>query len=197
MDKQLLDALLKAIKIQDDERAEQLVLQLTPTDEPALLAWLTDPDPDQRWWAARALANCGTGSAISPLLDQLKAVEPAVRAVSALALGHLYDRVKEETLPILDTLAAHLTDEDGSVRQAVADALIRCGEDALPALAQVLQGAHEGARTRAAYALRKIGSPKAAPLLFRCLNDPNYMVHTYAHEALDEMGLLENVVVML
>jgi HEAT repeat protein len=60
----------------------------------------------------------------------------------------------------------------------------------------VLAGTHEGARTRAAYALRKIASPAAAASLFRCLNDPNYMVHTYAYEGLDELGLLDNLLLV-
>ena len=48
----------------------------------------------------------------------------------------------------------------------------------------------------AAAALRKIGTPATVPALFRCLNDPNYLVHTYAYEALDEMGLLETQLVI-
>jgi HEAT repeat protein len=97
---------------------------------------------------------------------------------------------------VLARLAVQLADDDGAVRQAAADALAQCGDDALPALASILQTPHEGARTRAAYALRKIASRQAAPILFRLLNDANYMVHTYAYEALDEMGLLENLLVM-
>jgi HEAT repeat protein len=126
----------------------------------------------------------------------LNDTDPTVRAVVALALGHLYQRAPDAVRGVLDTLATHLADDDGAVRQAVADALALCGDDAVPALATILQTTHEGARTRAAYALRKIATLKAAPILYRCLNDPNYMVHTYAYEALDEMGLLENVLVM-
>jgi hypothetical protein len=38
---------------------------------------------------------------------------------------------------------------------------------------------------------------KAAGALYHCLNDANYLVHMYAHEGLDEMGLLENILVTL
>jgi HEAT repeat protein len=82
------------------------------------------------------------------------------------------------------------------VRQAAADALALCGDDAVTTLATVLAGEEQGARTRAAYALRKIASLAAAAILFRCLNDANYMVHTYAYEGLDELGLLDNLLLI-
>ncbi len=50
-------------------------------------------------------------------------------------------------------------------------------------------------RVRAAYALNKIRSMQAATPLFRALNDPNYLVRTYAYEALDGMGLLDVILV--
>jgi HEAT repeat protein len=192
----LTQALLTAILAQDDDAAEQRIAQLTPADEPTLLVWLAANNPDQRWWAARALAQWGSTAAVAPLCTALADDDPAVRAVAALALGHLHQRVPDAVRPVLERLAAQLADDDGTVRQAAADALARCGDDALPALAAALQTTHEGARTRAAYALRKMASRQAAPLLFRLLNDPNYMVHTYAYEALDELGLLENLLVM-
>jgi HEAT repeat protein len=64
-------------------------------------------------------------------------------------------------------------------------------------LANVLRGEHQGARTRAAYALSKLASMPAAIILYHYLNDSNYMVQTYAYETLDKMGLLENVLVTL
>jgi hypothetical protein len=45
-------------------------------------------------------------------------------------------------------------------------------------------------------ALRKIATVPAARLMFQYLNDDNYLVHTYAYEGLDEMGLLENVLLL-
>ena len=38
---------------------------------------------------------------------------------------------------------------------------------------------------------------RSAGVLFRYLNDSNYLVRTYAYEGLDEMGLLDNVIVTL
>jgi HEAT repeat protein len=100
--------------------------------------------------------------------------------------------------PHLDQVAECLKDDDGMVRQVAADALAQCGDDAVPALARILfQQPHEGARTRAAGALRKIATMKAAGVLYALLNDPNHLVRAYAYEGLDDMGLLETVLVTL
>lgn len=191
----LLAELERALLKGADEAAEQATQTLTAAAEPALLAWLGSADSERRWWAARALAHCG-GPAAAPALAQALAVDdPALRSVAAYALGHLHERVPDAVRPLLPQLAHLLADSDGRVRQMAADALALCGDDAVPVLATVLQGDHEGARTRAAASLRKIASQPAAAVLFRCLNDPNYMVHTYAYETLDEMGLLENMLI--
>ncbi len=184
---------MRAIATGDDAQTERWVPQLTAADEANLLARLQNGDAEQRWWAARALAHCGNATAAPILRTLLTDPNPELRVVAALALGELHARMPDSVRPLLDDLAAHLADGDGRVRQAVADTLARCGNDAVPALANVLQGDHEGARTRAAYALRKIATLPAAGLLYRHLNDPNYLVRTYAYEGLDEMGLLETM----
>jgi HEAT repeat protein len=121
----------------------------------------------------------------------------ALRVVAAMSLGVLAPRLGEAFTPHLPELATRLADEEGAVRQAAADALVQCGNVAIAPLIEVLRfSQHEGARSRAAYTLRKIGTPATVPALFRCLNDPNYLVHTYAYEALDEMGLLETQLLM-
>jgi HEAT repeat protein len=189
------EQLLVALRNRDDEAAERAVQGLTPTDEPALLSWLNAIDSDQRWWGARALAQCGGPAAVQALQTCLTDDDPTLRSVAAFAIGHLYARAPAAVEAALPEVAARLGDEDGAVRQVAADALTLCGDGAVPVLEKVLQGQHEGARTRAAYALRKIATPATIPVLFRSLNDTNYMVHTYAFEALDELGLLENVLV--
>lgn len=189
---------LTAIAAEDDERAERCALELTPVDEPALVELLSSPNDNERWWAIRALAACGSANAATSIARQLDDPVPAVRAAAALALAHLHQRHPTDIAPLLDRVAAHLTDEEGLVRQIAADALAMCGDDAVPSLARVLfEQPHEGARTRAAAALRKMATRKAAGLLYALLNDPNPLVRTYAYEGLEEMGLLETVLVTL
>jgi HEAT repeat protein len=186
-----------AVRANAEQVAEALSTQFTAEAEPLLLALLPTADTELYWWVVRGLAHCGTSVAIPALRTTLGLEDAALRTAAAMALGQLYRRHPAEVQPHLPALTDHLADEDGLVRQVVADTLAQIGDAAVPALAQVLQATHSAARTRAAYALGKIASLQAAPVLFRCLNDPNYLVHTYAYEALDGMGLLENVLVTL
>lgn len=197
-DAALFDAFLTAIAAGNDDATERLALQLTPDAEPALLALLMAPDVDQRWWGVRALARCGRMAAIPGAAAQLADADPGIRAAALLALAHLHQRQPNAVTPYLDQVADCLKDDDGMVRQVAADALAQCGDDAVPALARILfQQPHEGARTRAAGALRKIATMKAAGVLYALLNDSNHLVRAYAYEGLDDMGLLETVLVTL
>jgi len=188
---------LAAIERQDDEETECLSAQLTPADAPALLALAADEDPERRWWAVRGLALVGGPECVDVLAARLRDEQPQVRAGAALALAHLHGRIPEAVIPQLDAVAELLTDDEGYVRQAAADSLALCGDDGVPPLGHVLRTSpHQGARTRAAAALRKIATLKAAAILYALLNDENHLVRSYAYEGLDEMGLLENVLVM-
>lgn len=188
---------LTAIDAQDDAATEALALTLRPQEEPALIALLReDEDPERRWWAVRALALCGGPDAAPALAAALKDEDESVRAAAAMALARVHERHPTSVAPTLGQIARLLDDASGAVRQVATDSLARCGDDAIDALAAVLEGAHQGARTRAMAALRKIATFPAAKLMYQYLNDDNYLVHTYAYEGLDEMGLLENVLLL-
>lgn len=212
-----IDAFLAAVAAADDERAEALCQALSPAAESTLLPLTSADSADLRWWAVRALAECGTVDAISPLVTALRDNDPGVRAVAARALSHLHARFPMAVCPQLAQIALLLTDADGLVRQSAADALALCGNDAVPVLAAILDGTAlnitapntagrgstdivlnaEGARSRAAQSLHKIATIQAAPVLYRHLEDPNHLVRTHAYEALDKMGLLENTLISL
>jgi len=192
---------LTAIDAQDDDATEALALTLRAQDEPALIALLNkdgdeDGDPERYWWAVRALALCGGPDAVPALAAALEDEDETVRAAAAMALARVHERHPAAVAPTLDRVARLLDDDNGAVRQVATDSLARCGDDAIHVLAAVLAGDRQGARTRAMAALRKIATFPAAKLMFQYLNDDNYLVHTYAHEGLDEMGLLENVLLL-
>lgn len=188
---------LAAVARQDDDEAERLAVQLAPGDEAALLALTISADSNERWWAVRGLALVGGEPCLQTLAARLQDSEPDVRAAAALALSHLHARYPAAVTPFLDAVAGLLEDEVGYVRQAAADSLALCGDDGVPPLGSVLRySTHQGARTRAAAALRKIATMKAAAILYALLNDQNHLVRSYAYEGLDEMGLLENVLVV-
>jgi HEAT repeat protein len=192
-----MQELLAAVARRDDEEAERQAQLLTVADEPALLELLSSTDEDERWWGVRGLALVGSQSAIPLLALCLHDDTPAVRAAATLAFAHLHTRLPAEVTTQLDGVAGLLGDEEGYVRQAAADCLAQCGDDAVPALGHVLRASeHQGARTRAAGALRKVATMKAAAILYALLNDDNHLVRSYAYEGLDEMGLLENVLVI-
>lgn len=198
MTKTLLNPLLQAIDADDDEAAESAILELTKQDGlalPLLQELRRSTDSDHRWWATRGLAEIAEDherqrEATTPeLLDALSDQDDSVRCVAALALGQM------RAASAIPSLTLLLADPSGWVRGAAADALALIGEPAVSALGEALQDVREGVRVRAAYALYKIRSPKAARWLFPALNDPNHIVHTYAYEALDEMGLLNTILV--
>lgn len=199
MSNPLLHPLLSAIAADDDEAADAAVEALTqqgPEACQALVELYGSPDPDQRWWAVRGLAALAEAQdacrelAIPALAEAMTDADEAVRCAAALALGQL------QAASAIPALVLLLADPSGWVRGAAADALALMGEMALPALGEAMQDPREGVRVRAAYALRKICSPKSARWLFPALNDPNPLVHTYAYETLDQLGLLNNILLM-
>jgi HEAT repeat protein len=192
-----LRAYLAAIAAHDDDAAETLVHHLTAADEAALVELASAGNVDEQWWAVRALARIGGAAGVPVLCAALCHVDSGIRAASALALGYVHGRAAAAVAAVLGEVAARLTDQDGMVRQAAADGLALCGDDAVPPLAQLLRTSqHQGARSRAASALRKIATMKSAAVLYPLLNDENHLVRMYAYEGLDEMGLLENILLM-
>jgi HEAT repeat protein len=198
MDDALLAPLLTAIAEEDDEAAESAIIELSYRNSvacPPLLTLSQSADSDQRWWAVRGLAaladtdDACRATILPAIVDALSDPDDAVRCVAALALGQL------QATSAIPSLMLLLTDPSGWVRGAAADALALMGEAAVPALGEALYDPRDGVRVRAAYALRKICSPKSAGWLFPALNDPNHLVHAYAYETLDQMGLLTTILV--
>ncbi len=197
MDELLLQPLLQAVATSDDDAAEAAVTGLDGEAAlPALAALSETGDDDQRWWGVRAVARImdlhpeTREQAMPVLFAALRDPNDSIRCLAALALG---EANATDAIPALTLL---LADPSGWVRGAAADALALIGEPAVPALGEALQDPREGVRVRAAYALHRIKSMPSARWLFPALNDPNHIVHTYAYETLEEMGLLTTVLVM-
>jgi HEAT repeat protein len=187
-----LEELRRGIAVHADEECEAIAQALATHPEAVCLALplLADTDTDTRWWGVRVLAAAGQAEAIPALLQMLVDRDDEVRGAAALALGHL------QAAEAVGALAVLMVDGEGWLRQLAADGLALIGEPAVPTLAEALEDPRDGVRVRACYALSRIRSPHAAGPLFRALNDPNYLVHTYAHEALNRMGLLDVILVI-
>ena len=201
-----IQALLDAIDAGDDEAAERVAQTCAGQTAllPALRPLLADAEPDRRWWAVRTLAVIGGEEAGALLMSHLSDPDEATRCAAALGLGQL------RATAAIPALTAQLGDANGWVRDTAADALAMIGEPALPALVEMLNDGPDGARVRAAGALRKIVvgaltdrqtgefEPQFWPAigaLFTALNDPNRLVRHNAYEALDRLGLLETVII--
>ncbi len=200
----IIEELLAAIASGDDEAAERIVQALAGRRDliPALRPLLVDGDADRRWWAVRSLALMGGPEAEEAAIQRLSDPDEATRCAAALALGQM------RAASGIPALAARLADPSGWVRDSAGDALAMIGEPALPTLLDALVDPRDGVRVRAAAALRKITVQRLAGLqpdrypaafwpvigaLFKALNDPNRLVRHNAYEALEQLGLLEDV----
>ncbi len=202
-----VQALLDAIAAGDDVETERAAQACAGQAAllPALRPLLADPDAERRWWTTRTLALVGGPDAAPLLMARLADADEATRCAAAFGLGSL--RV-EAGVP---GLVACFADPSGWVRDCAADALSMIGEPAIAALVAAIADSRSGVRVRAASALRRIAlaGPRPGPdldihsprgqaigALFRALQDPNYLVHQHAYDALDQMGLLDNLIVM-
>jgi len=187
-----------AIAAGDDARSETAALRLHPAHQGELLA-LMEAGGEQRWWAVRTLAAVGDATAMPAVAAALDDADNMTRAAAALALGHLASRFPDESAPFLPALGARFADDDGFVRQQAVEGMALAGPTALPLLESLITPTNgdppndEVVRVRAAATLRLMRDKRCAGLLFRLLNDSNHLVHTYAYEALEDLGLLDNL----
>lgn len=184
---QALARLLDELGVEDDEQAEAAALRLGAQGEaaiPLIQAVLSGAgDEDQRWWAARALAEVPGPAALDLLVQTLRDHSPAVRQCAALGLRKSLDPVS------IPALALVLSDPDPLCADLAVDSLTLLGEAAVPALLEVLASGAQGARLRAVRALALIGDKRAIPALFAALSEDSVLMDYWANEGLDRMGL--------
>jgi HEAT repeat protein len=181
-----LKVFLDSIAAGDDARTEEAALavgRLGDVPLSALRDLLQDPDPDRRWWAARALAAVGTKGARMLLIAALSDPDTDVQACAAQGLGELQ---AEEAVP---QLARCMATPSSFVSRIASDSLARIGRPAVPALIAALKEGEAPARSGAARALRIIQPQEAVPALCAALDDPSAVVTHYAEEALERMGV--------
>jgi len=158
------------------EGATGLAKRLKEDERPAIrkaaaqaLSYVAPTSPE----TARAL-----GAAIGDEDEQ-------VAAMAVAALG----AIGKQNAGAAETLEVGLSRPD-PIGSAVRDALIECGESAVPCLVRGLGGTDESVRLRAARAAGEIGPAAAAavPSLLRALRDVSEAVRAAAAEALGRIG---------
>lgn len=149
----------------------------------ALGPLLDDPDPETRWWAARALAELDE-EGVGPLL--VKALGDEDRSVQEAAALSVRRRPAPEAVPALVKLLGH---PDQLLARLAGDALAAIGEYATSGLIEALENGAPPAQVGAARALAQIGDMRSASALFKLLDSDSAMLEHWASEGLEKMGI--------
>jgi HEAT repeat protein len=181
-----VDDPIEALTSGDDEQAEAAIPQIIAQGTsifPALTELLSSPDPDQRWWALRAMAELDEPDVPALLVAALEDPDRSVRQCAALGL-----RLKPDPGGI-EGLIESMQGQDPLLSSLAADALVAIGEPAVPALLDALSGGSPSARLQAVRALALIGDRRAIPALFAALEDQSSLVQYWAENGLEKMGV--------
>jgi beta-lactamase regulating signal transducer with metallopeptidase domain len=137
--------------------------------------------------AAMALAAMGA-SAVDPLIDALRDLDPSVRRNAAWAIGEIRGGHRVDRGRALDPLLASLSDTNGSVRRAAAFSLgeIKDERTAVTLIGELSDG-DAGVREMAAWALGEMKASSARDALAVALNDQDKQVRRKARWALAEI----------
>lgn len=193
----IIEYYLEAQACGDDARAEEAVRhisKLPPEEKHSILeslhALLHSPKSDQRWWAARALAEIDDPRVPDWLLTRLADPDASIRQCAALGLS------QHPVVHSIPPLVEALNDPDQLVARLAGDALVKNGEAAVLPLIEAVQrkdkpscrpGPHS--RREAVRALAKIGDKRAAPALFEFLEDDSALLVYWAEQGLERMGV--------
>jgi len=181
-----LTGLLARLTSGDEAQAQDACLRLAEIGQEAagpLKELAANPNPDQRWWALRALAEMPAVDAAPEMLRGLADSDPAVRQCAALGLQR---HPSERAIP---ALISAMDDSDSLAARLAANALAAAGPLAVPALLDVMQNGSSIARLEAARALALIGDTRAIPALFQALDGDSMLLEYWANEGLERMGV--------
>jgi HEAT repeat protein len=170
----------------NDELAEVTTLALAaagPAALPGLRARLASADPNERWWALRALAEIADPQVPPLLTAALHDPEATVRQCAALAL------CQQPSAAALPALASTLSSEDRLLARLAAAALAAAGPTATRVLVDILQNGPQPARLEAARALATLRDPAAIPVLFAALEDESALIAHWAEQGLENLGV--------
>ncbi len=148
-----------------------------------LREFLRDQDADIRWWATRTLAEIHTPESTPLLLQALRDPEPEVQQCAALALR------RQPNSDAITQLSQALSASDRLLARLAGEALIAIGEDAVPALIEVMENKPQPARLEAVRALSAIGDTRAIPILIKVLDEDSAIMEHWAGQGLEKMGV--------
>lgn len=181
------EKLLENLFSGDDTLAEPSAIRMAEHGEKAisfLIPSLESPNPDERWWTIRALAEFKNVDLADHFIDGLEDEDLAVQQCAALALRNHPDPYA------IPELIALLKEQDPLLVRLAADALAAIGEPATKPLLQVVTHSKiKRARLNAVRALAIIGDKASIAVLFRLMDEDSALLEYWASEGLDKMGI--------
>jgi hypothetical protein len=177
---QELTKLLEQLRSEDTAARQSAARELsssrlevaTPELVSQMISLANDPDDTVRNAALTILANHGTRDQVPLLIKALSSPDANVRAAIVKGLGRLKDPRAIE--PLVNLLAAGQADQPfyrPNRESAAADALVRIGSPAEPAVLTLLKEKNVETRCQACNVLKQIGTRKSlAPLKELTLN---------------------------
>jgi HEAT repeat protein len=198
----MFDDILNDLTSGDDSLAETAVQSLAELPEveqlaaiAALRERLASPEVDQRWWAARTLAELPFLQTHNLLMQALEDPDPSVRQCAALGLRAQikrtpgWDPEPGTREALLLKLLAGLKDPDPLAARLAADALVAIGEPAVAQLLELLNRSDQAVRLLLVRILAEIGDQRAIPALVAALDEDSLFMEYWANEGLEKMGV--------
>ena len=184
-----LEQLLADLTSGEELRAETAAVHFVVLGEPAFTALSNlsqDPNPDNRWWALRALSEFTEYDVSSIFLQALSEPNQEIQACAAVGL-----RLHPNPLAI-PTLISLLGHPEQLLSRLAGDALIALGQNATQALIEVIDSPEKNsqrARLEATRALAEIKDPASISTLFKMFQEGSSMMQHWAEEGLNNMGI--------
>jgi HEAT repeat protein len=181
-----IESLIADLISGDDQIAESALPHLARMGDVALeqlFQLLKSSEADHRWWAVRSLSLFNSSSVSHRLASALSDPDPSVKYCAALSLRHC---PSPQAIPsLIDCLEC----PDRLLARLAGDALTAIGEEAIPALAQIIRSPNPASRGEAARALAKMDNPAVIPILYSVGEDPSAIVQYWLDEAFERLGL--------
>jgi HEAT repeat protein len=189
---QYLDKLIDELLCGDENRAERSARSFPTYGEEGLQVLATlfsQPEPDARWWAVRALAAFDSveyPQAGDVLISALQDSDVSVQACAAVGLR------KNPSPAAIPNLIELLSHSDKLLARVAGDALVAQGKSATPVLVNLVEDLvadHNTAKVEAVRALALIGDPASISTLFTVWDKGSSMVQHWAEKGLNDMGI--------